>query len=374
MMTEASPKKLRYGLIGVGANVYGMHHPGLELDTVDIVGICDLREDVNQRVQAEWEAPSFTDYKQMIDETKPDVVVVMTPHPWHAPMAIYAMEAGAHVLVEKPMADEVALAYDMIATAERTGKVLAVNFQQRLRPEIIAAKNLIDSGGLGKIQHVDIKITWTRTALYYSQVDWRGTWSGEGGAVLMNQAPHELDLLCHLIGKPARVFCFARTTVHDIDCEDTIQAVVEWDHGALGTLHISTAEAGQPQRFEIIGTNGHLAISHGGLSLKQFDVPVDEFIRTSDQAFAAPKLADADIAIGDGKGDHRSIHQNLYDHIIHGAPLAAPGTNGVYGLELANAMTFSSYTNRPVEFPLDHEAYSRLLANLRAGRQPLEGV
>lgn len=370
----ASLQKLRYGLIGVGANVYGMHHPGLELPTADIVGICDLNGDVNEKVRAEWEASAFTDYQQMIDETRPDVVVVMTPHPWHAPMAIYALEAGCHVLVEKPMADEVAQAEAMIAAAEKAGKVLAVNFQQRLRPEIIAAKRLIDSGELGKIQHVDIKITWTRTALYYTQVDWRGTWDGEGGAVLMNQAPHELDLLCHLIGMPARVFCFARTTVHDIRCEDTVQAAVEWEHGALGTVHISTAEAGQPQRFEIIGTKGHLAIRHGGLSFKQFDVPVDEFIRTSDKAFAAPNLLDAEVEIGEGAGDHRAVHQNLYEHLTQGKPLNADGRSGIRGLELANAMTFSSYTNRPVEFPLDRAAYSTLLANLRAGRSALEGL
>lgn len=367
-------QKLRYGLIGVGANVYGMHHPGLQLDTVDVVGVCDLREDVNERAQGEWEAPAFTDYRQMIDETKPDVVVIMTPHPWHAPMAIYALEAGCHVLVEKPMADEVAQAQAMIDAANKAGKILAVNFQQRLRPEIMKAKELIDSGQLGRIQHVDIKITWTRTALYYTQVDWRGTWDGEGGAVLLNQAPHELDLLCHLIGMPAQVFAWTRTTVHDIACEDTIQAVVEWDHGALGTLHISTAEAGQPQRFEIIGTGGHLAIRHGGLSFKQFDVPVDEFIRTSDQAFAAPQLTEVAVEIPEGAGDHRSVHQNLYEAIVNGQPLNAPGSNGIYGLELANAMTFSSYTNRPVTFPLDYAAYSRMLANLRAGKPALDGL
>jgi predicted dehydrogenase len=158
-------KKLRYGLIGVGANVYGMHRPGLELDHIEIAGVVDLRADVNERIHNEWHAPAFTDYRQMIEAIRPDVVVVMTPHPLHAPMTIDALEAGCHVLVEKPMADEVAQAEAMIAAAARMDRVLAVNFQQRLRPEIIAAKRLIDTGELGRIQHVDIKITWTRTAL-----------------------------------------------------------------------------------------------------------------------------------------------------------------------------------------------------------------
>lgn len=364
-MDTNTQQKLRLALVGVGANVYPMHHPALQLPTTQVVGAADLRSEPANKAAAEWGCPAFTDFHAMLDTVEADAVVVMTPHYLHAQMAIDAMNAGFHVLVEKPMALEVAEADAMIETSKKTGKLLAVNFQQRTRPEIIAAQKLINDGHLGKIQHVDIKITWTRTALYYKMSEWRGRWWGEGGAVLMNQGPHELDLVCHLIGKPARVFGWTRTIQHEIEAEDTIQAMVEWSDGALGSLHISTAEAGQPQRFEIIGTGGYLAISNGKLDFKRFDVPVDTFLKISEKAFAEPKMIAETIEIGTGGGDHRAIHQNFYDAIINGAPLAAEGSTAIHGLELANAINYSSHTGQPVEFPVDRAAYAALLAKLK---------
>jgi predicted dehydrogenase len=358
-------RKLRLALVGVGANVYPMHHPALQLPTTQVVGAADINGAAADKAAAEWGCPAFTDFHAMLDSVEADAVVVMTPHYLHAQMAMDALNAGFHVLVEKPMALDVSEADAMIETAKKAGKLLAVNFQQRTRPEIVAARKLINEGHLGKIQHVDIKITWTRTALYYSMVDWRGTWWGEGGAVLMNQGPHELDLVCHLIGNPARVFGWTRTIQHQIEAEDTIQAMVDWPSGTLGSLHISTAEAGQPQRFEIIGTGGYLAISNGKLDFKRFDVPVDTFLRTSDKAFAEPKLIPEAIEIGTGGGDHRAIHQNFYEAIVNGAPLIAEGASGIYGLELANAINYSSHSGQPVEFPVDRQAYAALLAKLQ---------
>ncbi len=368
-MSEEPVKKLRFAAIGVGANVYNMHRPALQQDFVEVVGVCDIRTEVGEKMAAEWGCPHYPDLTTMIADSKPDVVSVLPPHPTHAPMSIEAMEAGCHVLVEKPMAVEVAEADAMIETQKRTGKVLAVNFQQRLRPEIIAAKKLIDDGVLGKIQNADMKMSWTRTGLYYTQVDWRGTWDGEGGGVLMNQAPHELDLLCHFLGMPARVSAWTRTIVHKIDTEDTIQAIIEWPEGALGSVHISTAEAGQEQRFELIGTRGHLSISKGNLDLKLFDTPVDDYIATADVAFGAPNLHDETVEIGEGSGDHPAVYRNLYSALVHGTPLNADGPTGIRGLELANAMNYSSYTKQTVEFPLNREAYSQLLADLRAGKR-----
>jgi predicted dehydrogenase len=141
--------------------------------------------------------------------------------------------------------------------------------------------------------------------------------------------------------------------------------MVEWPSGALGSLHISTAEAGQPQRFEIIGTGGYLAISNGKLDFKRFDVPVDTFLKTSDKPFAAPNLIPEDVPIGTTGGDHTAIHQNFYDAIVNREPLIAPGESGIFGLELANAINYSSHIGQPVDFPVDREAYAALLAKLQ---------
>ncbi len=345
----------------------GMHKLGLELETTQLVGVTDANKAAGQARAEEYNIPFYDDYQTMIADAKPDIVVIIVPHPFHAPMTIHALNAGCHVLVEKPLAVHVAEADEMIAAAQKAGKLLAVNFQQRLRPEIMAAKQLVDSGQLGKIQHADIKITWTRTAKYYTVVDWRGTWKGEGGGVLMNQAPHELDLLCHLLGMPARVAAWTRTIAHTIETEDTVQAMLEWEDGALGSVHISTAEAGQPQRFEIIGTGGYLQISDGKLNFQRFDTELRDFIKTHDDPFSAPNLIPQKITLPESAGDHKAVYRNLHSAILEGTPLIADAVSARCGLELSNAMTYSSRTRTEVEFPLNRDKYVALLEDLRAG-------
>jgi predicted dehydrogenase len=358
--------KVRYALVGVGANVYHMHEPGLRLDCNEVVAVCDLRAEPAQAEAEKWGCPYFLDYQEMLDQVEADALIVMVPHYAHAEMTIYALEKGLHVLCEKPMGLQAAEADAMIAAAAASGKVLAINFQQRLRPEVVAAKKLIDAGRLGTIQHVDVKITWTRTYKYYAEAGWRGTWKGEAGALLMNQSPHDLDMICYLAGMPSRVYAWTPTIAHQITPEDTAQAMLQWDNGALGSFHASTAEAGQPQRFEIIGTGGHLQINHGSVRFTEFDTDVIEFLKTSDKAFAAPGMHEEEIPLGDTEGTHRDVHANFCAAILNGAPISADGPSSIRGLELANAMIYSHYTGQTVDFPLDRDQYGALLARLQA--------
>lgn len=359
-------EKLRFVVIGIGATIYGQHRLGFDLDCVEVVGVHDINTARGQERAKEIGTTFYDDYHTMLTETKPDVAVVITPHPFHMQQSIDCLQAGCHVLVEKPIAVQIADADRMIKAAEDAGKVLAVNFQQRFRPEIVAAQNLIKTGQLGDLQYVNIQRSWTRTALYYDMVDWRGTWKGEGGGVLMNQSPHELDLICLLMGMPRRVFAWARTQLHNIQTEDTIQAMLEWDNGALGSVHISTAEAGLEQKFEIVGTKGHLQIEEGNLTFNEFDVELKQFISESKEAFAAPNLNRKPINLISQHGDHVAVYDNLCDAILHGAPLLVDAPTASRGLELANAMNYSSHQSTPVEFPLNREAYSALLEKLRA--------
>ncbi len=357
---------IRVGAIGVGSNVFNMHRAGLELDEVQLVAAVDINADAARACGAEFGCPWYTDYQDMLREADLDVVAVLTPHPFHAEQSIASLEAGFHVLVEKPMAIQVAEADAMIAAAQRTGKTLAVNFQQRTRPEVIAAYEIIQSGKLGEIQNADMKMTWTRPSIYFAQSTWRGTWNGEGAGVLLNQAPHELDLLCYFLGMPIRVMGWTRNLVHDIETEDTIQAMVEWANGAVGSIHISTAEAGQDQRFEIIGTGGHLALGKGSLTLKLFDTELREFIATSPHPFSAPNLEAVPVELTAGAGNHAAIYRDLLGALATGTDPVAPPESSRQGLELANAINYSSYRNAAVEFPLDRAAYSALLAELQA--------
>lgn len=365
-MGPAVGKRLRHAIIGVGAAVFNGHRPGLQLETVELVGVSDVNAERGLPRAEQLGCPFFADYHTMLAQTRPDVAVIMAPHPFHAQMAIDCLRAGCHVLVEKPIAVQVAEADAMIQTAEQAGRLLAVCFQQRLRPEVRAAHKLIAEGRLGAIQHVAMSVTWMRPAIYYRLAPWRGTWTGEGGGLLMNQAPHNLDLLCHLAGMPSRVFARTRTTLHRIETEDTVQAMLEWPNGAMGSLHASTAEVGPPERLEIVGTGGYLRIGQGALELQQPALDVQQYLVESSEPYSAPPLHPAPVELDPGAGDHVAVYRNLHEAILHGAPLNADGGEGRMSLELANAMIYSSYTGHAVDLPLDRQKYAALLAELQA--------
>ncbi|HYN89644.1 MAG TPA: Gfo/Idh/MocA family oxidoreductase, partial [Ardenticatenaceae bacterium] len=360
-------RRLRHAVLGVGAGVFGMHRPALELETVELVAVSDVNAGLGRRRAAELGCAFYDDVHAMLGETRPDVAVILAPHPFHAPIAIACLQAGCHVLVEKPIAVQVAEADAMIEAAGRAGRLLAVNFQQRYRPEVRAARSLVREGRLGKLQHVEMTVAWTRTAAYYRSGAWRGTWAGEGGGVLMNQAPHNLDLLCCLAGMPARVVAWTRTLLHAIETEDTVQAMLEWEDGTLGSLHISTAEAGRQDRLEFLGTGGSLQIGPGSLSFNRLEVDLREHIARSPDPFQAPASALLPVDVEPGAGDHVAVYRNFHQAILRGAPLAADGVEGRMSLELSNAMIYSSYTGSQVELPLDRAKYAALLEELKAG-------
>jgi predicted dehydrogenase len=315
----------------------------------------------------------------MLAETRPDVAVVMTPHPFHAEIAIACLRAGCHVLVEKPMAVQVAEADRMIDAASAAGRVLAVNFQSRHRPEVRRARELVANGSLGKIQRVELVATWTRTAAYYAAAPWRGTWTGEGGGILMNQAPHQLDLLCYLLGPPRRVVGWTRTLLQPIETEDTAQAMLEWPEGALGTLHVTTAEAGEPEHFEIVGTGGVLRLRQRAgsgqgseLTVETFEPDLRDHIANDPRPYSAPTIRPLPVEPEAGTGDHAAVYRDLHAAIREGRPPAASGADGRMSLELANAIIYSGQTGAEVTLPLDREAYAALLDRLRAGRPPTQ--
>lgn len=355
---------LRHAIIGVGAWVLAMHRPALELENVDVVAACDNNAERGRPKAEELGCAFYEDYQTMLAEIRPDVTVILTPHPYHAPQTIAALQAGSHVLVEKPIAVQVAEADAMVQAAAAAQRLLAVNFQQRFRPEVRAAYRLLREGQLGEIQHVNMMVSWPRTAVYYASGKWRGSWAGEGGGVLMNQAPHNLDLICHLIGMPSRLVAWTRHLVHPIETEDTVQAMLEWPNGALGSLHISTAEAGVSPRLEIVGTKGVLHIHDGKLELTQFDADFRDFIKESKDPFGAPNQEIIPQSLGSETGDHVAIYRNLHNAILQGEPLIADGVDSRMSLELANAMIYSSYTQSVVELPLDREKYAQLLKEL----------
>lgn len=366
-MTEptAGAPPIRTAFVGNGAFIYSLHERAADPSRFALVGMADINPDAKARADAHG-VPFFTDHRTLIAETQPELVVVMTPHTSHPSIAIDAMEAGAHVLVEKPMAIEVAAADEMIEASKRSNRLLAVNFQQRARPEVRAAHDLIQSGALGEFQFANMVVVWPRSHKYFRMSTWRGTWNGEGGGVLLNQSPHNLDLICHLLGLPSKLIAWTRTTLHPIETEDTVQAMFEWPNGAIGSLHASTAESGQPERVEILGTSGRLEIVQGGLRYDRFNQDLREFFPTTEEIYSGPKQQQVEVTLPASTGSHDDIYANVYTAIREGAPLLADGESARMSLELANAITLSSRTGSAVEFPVNRAQYAALLADLQA--------
>ncbi len=357
---------LSYAIVGVGASILSAHKLGLGEPTVEVVGVTDVNSEVG-RTRAEEMCTSFyPNHQEMLNVTRPDVTVILTPHPYHAEIAIDALNAGSHVLVEKPMAVEASEADAMIDAADKNDRLLAVNFQQRYRSEIRTAHQLIKSGRLGELVRLEMVEPWMRPAAYYRSAGWRGTWSGEGGGVLLNQAPHGLDLVCHLTGFPTRIVAWTKTWRHAIETEDTVLSMIEYENGAVGTIYFSTGEAG-PRRMEIVGTKGTLQLKQdGSLIFTEFETDLVEHIATHPGMYDAPKMETVEVDMMEGRGDHAEVYENLYAAITTGAPLMSDGREGRMSLELANAMIYSGYVGEAIDLPLDRDKYSELLERLQA--------
>jgi predicted dehydrogenase len=361
--------RLRHVIIGAGAGIVASHIPALALPTVELVAVSDINITTGQRRADELQCAFYADYKQMLAEMRPDVAVIVTPPFLHASMTIDCLQAGCHVLTEKPIAIQVAEADQMIATAQHYERLLGVILQHRFRPEIIAAHQLIQNGMLGRIQRAELTAVWTRPTSYYKMASWRATWAGEGGGVLTNQSSHNLDVLCHLLGTPARVYAWTRKLLHHIETEDTAHAMLEWSNGALGSLHISTAEFDDPERLKIVGTRGYLEISRGTLRAYALDADISEYAVTATNPYAVPAGHAYPVTLAPGRGNHVAVYRNFHDAILHGDVFNSDGVQGRMALELANAIIYSNFNHCAVELPLDRQGYAALLQDLQQHKQ-----
>ena len=358
---------LRVVAAGAGAQVFSAHRRGLAAIGAVVVGVHDADLERARRLAGELGCPAHGDLAGLLAEPA-DLAVITAPHPFHADIAIACLRAGRHVLVEKPIAVQVAEADAMVAEAERRGRVLAVAFQHRTRREVREARRLVADGFLGDLARADVLATWPRRHTYFRTAPWRGTWRGEGGGVLVNQGQHDLDLLCHLAGPPAVVVGWARTRRHPVETEDTVQAMLEWPGGAFGSIHLSTAEMDEAQRIELTGSRGRLRLLRGRLEVASLRGDFGEYAASPGDPFAPPEPGEARTFAGGG-GGHEALYRDLAEALAGGRPPIAPGAEAASTLELANAIIASSRLGEAVGLPLDREAYAALLDGLRdAGR------
>ncbi len=369
-MDDGSARRLRHAVIGAGAGILKAHMPALLSQGVDLVAVTDINEELGRSRAIELKCDFYADHRDMLADKLPEVCVVLAPQPFHARIAIDCLEAGSHVLVEKPMAVRLDDADAMVEAAGEAGRLLAVNFQRRFRPEVRAAKRLIEDGELGDIQRVSMTHYWTRPAAYYEMAPWRAAPVIEGGGLLMNQASHDLDLLCYLLGMPELIVTWTDTVLHDVEDEDTVQAMLRWSGGAFGSFYTSTAGAGEDPNVVIYGTAGRLRVFEGRLEFERFEVDLKEYAATEPDPFGPPPdLEPVELELEAGPGGHLPVYQNLHEAILKGSPLIVDGVEGRKSLELANAMLYSNVIREEVSLPLDRGRYAYMLEELRTARK-----
>ena len=363
--------KVRLALIGMG-NIGKFHADYLMAGKVarcELAAVCSTSPQKLDAFKAKG-VSVFADASKLFQSHAVDAVLIATPHPLHSAQGIAALEAGLHVLVEKPIASHKADAERLIdAARKRPKQVFGAMFQLRTEPRYTKIRKLIEEGDLGSIVRVNWIITdWFRTEAYYASGGWRATWKGEGGGVLLNQCLHQLDTLQWLIGMPARVRGFCQLgRFHNIEVEDNVTVHLEWPDGATGVFISSTGEAPGTNRFEIAGTRGRLVLENGKLAFTRNEADMLEFSRAAKTGFTKPEVWQCDIPFDNAPAQHATLLQNFTDAILDGVPLLVPGAEGIHSVELANAMLYSSLVGQTIELPLDAAAYEKKLEELIAG-------
>ena len=357
---------VRLGVIGVGSMAKGHLKNADQLDGVSVTALCDSSEAALKAVEGRDDCPRFTDHKQMLGEDVCDAVLIVTPHYSHTTIGADALKAGKHVLVEKPISVHKADCEKLIAAHTDKRLVFAAMFNQRTDPKYRELKRMIDQGDIGALIRVSWIITdWFRPEAYYRSGGWRATWAGEGGGVLLNQCPHQLDLMQWLFGMPTRVSGFCGFGArHDIEVEDQVTAYLEYENGATGTFITSTGEAPGTNRLEVAGENGRVVIEGDRFEFIKNTQPVNEFLLSSDKPFSKPETETIDVPVSGSGGQHKAILENFVAAIQGSAPLIAPAEEGIHSVELGNAMLYSSLTGKPVDMPLDGAAYELKLNEL----------
>lgn len=357
-------RTVRMGIIGLGAQ--GGYYAGFlsrgRVPNVQLAAICDTDESKREAAEG-FGVPFFTDYHDMLASGQVDAVVTTIPHYLHPEVGIDALDAGLHVLVEKPIGVYTTQARALLDHAAQTSdRTTAVMFNQRTNPLYIDLRNLIQSGELGKLRHTSwIITTWWRPQGYYDQSAWRATWGGEGGGVLVNQAPHQLDLWQWLCGVPKSVFAkLAFGFKRDIAVEDEVTALVDFGDGATGTFTTCTHDLVGTDRLEILFDAGKIVVDDSKtVTITKLSAP--------EQELSAGMNMDDVRRLFTGEGDlsqyttvttrtydspwsdqHPAVMQNFAANILDAEPLVAPVDDGIHGVRLANAIHLSGWVGEEV--------------------------
>lgn len=357
--------KIKLGIIGIG-NMGSGHAQCIALDEkcpeIELVAVADIKPERLQWAKETLPATvkCFDDALEMLDSGLIDSCIVAVPHYDHPKYAMECFKRHIHVMVEKPAGVYTKQVKEMIAASKETDSTFAMMFNQRTNCIYRKMRELVQSGEYGEIRRTNWIITnWYRSQLYYDSGDWRATWSGEGGGVLLNQCPHQLDLWQWICGMPVKVHSHLHFGKwHDIEVEDDVTTYVEYANGATGAFITTTGDLPGTNRFEITLDRAKIvAEENGKLLLWELPIPLSEFTKTADSPFPSQETTCKEVETDGLNEQHAGVLNAFAAHILHGTPLIAGGEEGLNGLTLSNAMHLSAWLDKTVEIPFDDDLY-----------------
>lgn len=371
--------KVRLGIIGIG-NMGSGHLKNIlegKVPEMEVTAVADRQE--SRRTWAKENLPEavviFEEGKDLIAAGVCDGVLIAVPHYQHPELTIDAMNHGLHVMCEKPAGVYTKQVREMNEAAQKCDRVFGMMFNQRTNCIYRKMHELVTSGELGAIKRVNWIVTdWYRTQSYYDSGSWRATWDGEGGGVLLNQCPHNMDLIQWICGMPSKVQAFCHNGKwHDIEVEDDVTAYLEYPNGATGVFVTTTADAPGTNRFEITLEMGKLVCENGKLMLYKLSENERTFCKTAKGGFDTPECTVTEVETDGENEQHVGVLKAFAGRILHGTPLVAEGLEGINGLTLSNAMHLSSWLKREVEIPFDEDLFLEELNKRRRESRKKEG-
>lgn len=372
-------EQVKLGIIGIG-NMGSGHVKSLleaKLPELTITAVADRQE--SRRTWAKENLPEsvviFEEGTDLIDSGVCDAVLIVVPHYQHPELTIYALDHGLHVLCEKPAGVYTKQVREMNEAAKKSDRVFAMMFNQRTNCIYRKMHELVTGGELGAIKRVNWIVTdWYRTQSYYDSGSWRATWDGEGGGVLLNQCPHNMDLLQWICGMPSKVRAFCHNGKwHDIEVEDDVTAYMEYPNGATGVFVTTTADAPGTNRFEVTLEMGKLVCEDNKLTLHKLSENERTFCKTAKGGFDTPECTVTEVETDGLNEQHMGIMKAFANRILHKTPLVAEGVEGINGLTLSNAMHLSSWLEKDIELPFDEELFLEELTKRRKASKKKEG-
>lgn len=359
-------KILKVAVVGVG-NMGSAHATNIytgKIEKMELVALCDISAAKRMWASEKFgDIPIYASIDELLDAVTPDVIIVAVPHYFHVECAVKALEKGINVMVEKPAGVSVSDVEKMNSSADKSGKKFGIMFNQRTAPIFKKCREIVRSGEIGKIKRVSWSVTnWYRTQSYYNSSSWRATWGGEGGGVLINQAPHNIDMLQWIFGMPSsvRARCI-EGKYHDIEVEDFAHIFMEYEDGMTADFLTTTGEYPGTNRLEAAGDRGKLVLENGVLKVWKLAFSENEYRMSATNGTCLEKAEYNEYKFESSSSEHINVLRAFADNILEDKPLVADGREGINELEITNAAYLSAWTDKAVSLPIDREAFDKIL-------------